>query len=146
MGGIVEHVGNVNEATRAHRARVTVSLSLCMGNTRRAAATPLASTPWIEASRIRSPSTIDTTLISAAHSVSARSPMIEHWLDVGGRAADDAEHIGGGRLLLERLLQLARVLLLDLEQARVFDGDHRWSAKVAIRSICLGVKGATRVR
>ena len=44
---------------------------------------------------------------------------IEHHLQVEGRAADDLEHVGGGGLLLERLGELARALLLRLEQADI---------------------------
>src|SRR5262245_31813067 len=47
------------------------------------------------------------------------------WPQLTGRAADDPQYLRRRRLLLERLLQLARVLLPDLEQAGVFDGDHR---------------------
>ena len=43
---------------------------------------------------------------------------VEHRLRVGDRAADDAQHLGGRGLLLERLLGL-------VEQARVLDRDHR---------------------
>src|SRR6516165_9515535 len=41
---------------------------------------------------------------------------LENRLQIEGRAADDLEHVGGGRLLLQRLAQL-------VEQARVLDGD-----------------------
>ncbi len=50
---------------------------------------------------------------------------IEHRLHVGGRAADDTEHLGGCCLMLQRLAQF-RVALLDLfEQADVLDRDDR---------------------
>src|SRR5262249_52400408 len=42
---------------------------------------------------------------------------LEHWLQFAGRAADDLEHLGGGRLLLQRLAQFS-------EQARVLDRDR----------------------
>ena len=32
--------------------------------------------------------------------------LVEHRLQIEGRAADDLEHVGGGRLLLERFAQL----------------------------------------
>ena len=43
---------------------------------------------------------------------------VEHRLDVVRRFADDAQDVGGGRLLLQRLLRL-------VEQPRVLDRDHR---------------------
>src|SRR5262249_54969793 len=43
----------------------------------------------------------------------ALDDRFQHWLHVGGRAADDAEYLGGCRLMLKGLAQL-RVALLDL--------------------------------
>ena len=48
----------------------------------------------------------------------ARRSASKHRLHVGRRAADDAQHLGGRRLPLERLLGL-------VEQAHVLDRDHR---------------------
>ena len=48
---------------------------------------------------------------------------LEHRLQLARRAADDLEHLGGRRLLLQRLGQLARARLHLLEQPRVLDGD-----------------------
>ena len=48
---------------------------------------------------------------------------VEHRLDVGRRAADHPEDVGGGRLLLERDPQLGVARLQLLEQADVLDGD-----------------------
>ena len=50
--------------------------------------------------------------------------FIEHWLQLAGRTRDDLQHLAGGSLVVERLLQLARARLHVLEQARVLDGDH----------------------
>src|SRR5262249_22469828 len=48
---------------------------------------------------------------------------VEDWLYVGRRAADDAEHLGGCRLMLQGLAQF-RVALLDLlEQPHVLDSN-----------------------
>ena len=44
---------------------------------------------------------------------------------ITGRAADDLQHLRRCRLLLQRLRELPRALLLRLEQPRVLDGDHR---------------------
>src|SRR3974390_2033216 len=43
---------------------------------------------------------------------------LEHGLELAGRTADDLEHVGGGGLLLKRLLCL-------IEQAHVFNRDYR---------------------
>ena len=49
---------------------------------------------------------------------------VEHRLHVRGRAADDAEHLGSRRLMLQGLAQF-RVALLDLfEQPHILDRDH----------------------
>ena len=50
---------------------------------------------------------------------------VEDRLHVRGRAADDAEHLGRCRLMLQGLAQFCVALLDFLEQPHVFDGDHR---------------------
>ena len=59
---------------------------------------------------------------------------IEHGLEVSWRAGDDAQDLGRGRLLFQRLFRL-------VEEAHVLDGDHRLRAKVCNRSICCCVNG-----
>ena len=49
---------------------------------------------------------------------------VEHRLQIERRAADDLEHVGGRRLLLQRLAQL-------VEQARVLYGDDGLLSEVA---------------
>src|SRR5215467_11365280 len=68
---------------------------------------------------------------SQQHVVNSTNPggalddSIKHRLHVRGRAADDAEHLGSCRLMLQGLAQFC-VALLDLfEQSHVLDGDHR---------------------
>ena len=48
---------------------------------------------------------------------------VEHRLHVRRRAADDAEHLGRRRLMLQRLAQFRVALAEFLEQAHVLDGD-----------------------
>ena len=48
---------------------------------------------------------------------------VEHRLHVGRRAADDAEHLGRCRLMLQRLAQFRVALAEFLEQPHVLDGD-----------------------
>ena len=54
----------------------------------------------------------------------ALDDSVEDRLHVRRRPADDAEHFGGCRLMLQRLAQLCIALAEFLEQAHVFDGDH----------------------
>src|SRR6516164_8455495 len=55
--------------------------------------------------------------------------VLEHCIENGfkltGRRADDAQHLRGCRLLLQRLGKFARALLLGLEQSHVFDSNRR---------------------
>ena len=66
---------------------------------------------------------------------------IEHRLHVRGRAADDAEHLGRCRLMLQRLAQFCVALLDFLEQPHVLDGDHGLVGEGFEKSICLSVNG-----
>src|SRR5262249_29662789 len=50
---------------------------------------------------------------------------IENRLELGDRAADDLEHIGGGGLLLQRFTEIARARLHLVEQPYVLDRNHR---------------------
>ena len=60
----------------------------------------------------------DADLVAGEQPFAAAQDLVEHRLRVGDRAADDLQHLGGGGLLLERLLGL-------VEQAHVLDRDHR---------------------
>ena len=50
---------------------------------------------------------------------------LKHRLQLAGRTADDLEDLGGRRLLLQRLAQLARARLHLVEQSHVLDRDNR---------------------
>jgi len=50
---------------------------------------------------------------------------VEYRRQIEGRTADQLEHISGRGLLLQRLAQLTRALLLCFEQACILDGNHR---------------------
>ena len=67
-------------------------------------------------------------------------------LEIGRRAGNDPQDLGGGGLLLERLGQRAVARLQLLEQAHILDGDDRLIGKVVTSSICFAVKGWTSVR
>src|SRR5262245_41102186 len=56
---------------------------------------------------------------------SAFDDGVEHRLHVRRRATDNAEHFGGGRLVLQGLPQFGIALLDLLEQSYVLDRDHR---------------------
>ena len=49
---------------------------------------------------------------------------VEDRLHIRRRAADDAEHLGRCRLMLQRLAQFCVALLEFFEQPHVLDGDH----------------------
>ena len=46
------------------------------------------------------------------------------WNTGSSSPGDDAQHLGGSGLLLQRLAQLARARLHLIEQPHVLDGDH----------------------
>ena len=71
---------------------------------------------------------------------------VEHRLHVRRRAADDAEHLGRCRLMLQRLAQF-RVALLSSLNSRTFSmAITAWSAKVSSSAICFSVNGRTSMR
>src|SRR5262245_44918599 len=65
----------------------------------------------------------------AAKRYGAAYYAVEDRLHVRRRAADDAQNLGGGRLLLEGLGQVAVAGLQLLEQADILDGDDRLIGK-----------------
>src|SRR5262249_1687911 len=62
-------------------------------------------------------------IIDPTNSGGALDDGVEHRLHVRGRAADDTEHLGGCRLMLEGFAQFGVALLQFLEQPDVLDGD-----------------------
>ena len=68
-------------------------------------------------------------IIDPTNSRRALDDGVEDRLHVGRRAADDAEHLGGRRLMLQRLAQFRIAFLEFLEQANVFDSDNRLSGE-----------------
>ena len=63
-------------------------------------------------------------VIDPANPRRALGDGIEHRLHVSGGAADDAEHLGGCRLMLQGLAQFGIALAELFEQAHVLDGDY----------------------
>src|SRR5262249_14231448 len=63
-------------------------------------------------------------VIDATHFGGAFDDGVEHRLHVRGRAADDAEHFGSPRLMLQGLTQLSVAFLQLFEQSHVHDRDH----------------------
>ena len=68
-------------------------------------------------------------VIDPANPCRALDDGVEHRLHVGGRAADDAEHLGRCRLMLQGLAQFCVALLNLFEQPHVLDGDDRLGGK-----------------
>jgi hypothetical protein len=85
----------------------------------------------------------DVAELSGAELRCALRDRVEHRLDVRRRLADDPES-GCRGLLLERLGELAIALFDSLKVARS-DRDRGLIPKVVTSSICLSVKGSTRV-
>ena len=63
-------------------------------------------------------------VINPTNPRSALDDGVEDRLHVGRRAADDAEHLGCCRLMLQRLAQFRVALPEFLEQPHVLDRDH----------------------
>ena len=63
-------------------------------------------------------------IIDPANLCRALDDGIEHRLHVRRRAADDAEHLGRCRLMLQRLAQLCVALLQFFKQSHVFNRYH----------------------
>ena len=84
---------------------------------------------------------IDISKFGVADAYGVLQHGFKHRLKIAGRAADDLEHLRGRRLLLQRLGEFARALLLG-SNSRVFSmAITAWSAKVVTNSICLSVNG-----
>src|SRR5262245_64307244 len=64
----------------------------------------------------------DEALIRITQTGGRRDQRLEHRNKIEGRAADDLEHVGGSRLLLQRFSQF-------IQKARVFDRDDSLTRK-----------------
>ena len=82
-------------------------------------------------------------VIDPANPCCALDDGIEHRLHVRRRAADDAEHLGRCRLMLQGLAQFCIALLNSLNSRTFSIAMTAWSAKVFRRAICLSEKGRT---
>ena len=58
-----------------------------------------------------------------------RQHGLKHRLQLAGRTGNDAQHLRGRRLLLQRFAQLLRALLLGFEQPHVLNRNHRLICK-----------------
>src|SRR5262249_52549354 len=64
-------------------------------------------------------------IIDPTNSCGALDNCVKYRLHVGRRAADDTEHLGCCRLMLQRLVQFSVALLDLLEQPNILDGNDR---------------------
>ena len=88
-------------------------------------ASPAASVRVSAASSIWSPATrVSAPVCAPSKRTALLEDRVEHRLDIRRRAADDAQDLAGGGLLLERGGQVAVARLELSEQAHVLDGDH----------------------
>src|SRR5437867_12726680 len=55
-------------------------------------------------------------IVDRANAGRALDDRVEHWLHIGGRAADDAENFRGRRLVLQRLAERTVALLQLVEE------------------------------
>ena len=65
-----------------------------------------------------------SSILRRANLYGVQQHGLEHGLQLARRAGNDPQHLRRRRLLLQRFGQLARALLLGLEQPHVLDGDH----------------------
>src|SRR5688572_22047233 len=63
-------------------------------------------------------------VINAANPRRTLDNDVEHWLHVGRRATDDAEHLGRCGLMLQRFAQLSVPFLDFLEQPHILDRNY----------------------
>src|SRR5215471_6854489 len=87
-------------------------------------------TAKIHGTNVRPPDQTVTLDESQQHVIDPTNPRraldysIEHRLHVRGRAADNTEHLGRCRLMLQCLAQFPVAFLQFLEQANVLDGNY----------------------
>ena len=73
----------------------------------------------------------------------ALDDRVEHRLQVGRRGRDDPQHLGGRRLLLQRLASARRLRCSSSSNSRAFSmAITAWSANVSSSAICASVNGA----
>ena len=65
----------------------------------------------------------DPDVVGRAERACTLNDGVQDVAEIGRRGRDHTQHLGGDRLLLQRLAQLAVALLQFLEQAGVLDGD-----------------------
>ena len=100
-----------------------------------------------------SPRNHAVTLVKSQHYVidstnpgCALDDGIEHRLHVRRRAADDAEHFGRCRLMLQGFTQFRVALLQFFKQPNVLNGNDSLVGEGLESAICLSEKGWTSVR
>ena len=69
-------------------------------------------------------------LVGAAEARHRLHQRVENRPEIDGRTADDLEHVGSRRLLLQRLAQVSRALAQLTQQPRILDGDDRLGSEV----------------
>src|SRR5262249_1098858 len=119
---LLANVGNVKRAMLPHPARCwRINIDLDNGKGHRTKMSPRNHLVLFGESQ--------HYVINAANSRGTLDDGIEDRLHVRGRTADDAEHLGRCRLMLQGLAQFCIALLKLLEQPYVFHRDHRLVSK-----------------
>ena len=110
-------VGNVERAMLAHPAMLwLINTDLDAANGYRTKMSPRNQNVSLPESQHH--------VINPTNPGGALDDGVEDRLHVRGRAADDAEHLGRCRLMLQGLAQFCVALLELLKQPNVLDGDH----------------------
>src|SRR5262245_28084087 len=85
-------------------------------------------------------------VINSANPRGALDDGVEHRLHIGGRATDNAKHLGRCRLMFQCLAQFPVTVLDLLEHPNVLDRNHSLIGEKFRSAICFSVKGFTSVR
>ena len=85
-------------------------------------------------------------VIDSTNPCRALDDGVEDRLHVCRRTADDAEHLGGRRLMLQRLAQLALRSPSSWNSRTFSIAMTAWAAKVSSSLICLSENGRTCIR
>ena len=83
----------------------------------------------------------DRARIVAAKPAGRFDHCVQHRLHIGGRAADDVEHVAGRGLVFERFFEVTRAGLQFAEQPRVLHRDDRLRRKVLQQRYVLVAEG-----
>ena len=110
----------------------------------------ISTRPWVwgqnEPAKLKRPLQSRSSSHRPTNPRRALNDGVEHRLHVRGRAADDAEHLGGRCLVLQSFAQLCVALPSSWNKRTFSMAMTAWSAKVFSRAMCFSEKGRTSCR